>query len=69
MVTTTFHALFSTYDYGGAAGLIAAARAGKQFKDFNTEQQGDILRDYYRQLVAGLPTTAWDPFVQQMLAM
>jgi len=69
VVTTAFHALFSSYDYGGAAGLIAAAKAGKQFKDFNTEQQGDILRDYYLQLTASLSTTAWDPFVQQMLTM
>lgn len=69
VVTTVFHAIFSTYNYGGAAGLITAAATGKQFKDFNTEQQGDILRDYYRALTGGLPTTAWDPFVKQMLAM
>jgi len=69
VVTTAYHAIFSTYDYGGAAGLVAAASAGKHFKDFNTEQQGDILRDYYRALVSGMPTTPWDPFVTQMLAM
>jgi hypothetical protein len=69
VVTTTFHAIFSTYNYGGAAGLIAAAQAGKQFKDFNTEQQGDILRDYYTALTSGMAPTAWDPFVKQMLAM
>jgi hypothetical protein len=69
VVTTAFHAIFSTYDYGGPSRLVAAAKAGKQFKDFNTEQQGDLLRDYYRALTGGVPTKPRDPFVQQMLAM
>lgn len=70
IATTTYHAIFSSYNYGGAAGLIAAAKAGKQFtKDFNTEQQGDILRDYYIALTSGQPTAPWDPFVKQMLAL
>ena len=52
-----------------SVGQSAAASTGKQFKDFNTEQQGDILRDYYKALVSGMSTTPWDPFVKQMLAM
>lgn len=32
----------SLYDYGGAEGL-----AGKAFGDFNTEQQANIVADYY----------------------
>jgi RHS repeat-associated protein len=36
------------YDYGGPAGLQAALSARKNFlTGFNTEQQGDILQDYY----------------------
>jgi hypothetical protein len=31
------------YDYGGPAAL-----AGRDFADFNREQQGDIAKDYYR---------------------
>ncbi len=31
------------YNYGGPQGLF-----GRDFKDFNREQQGDIARDYYR---------------------
>ncbi|GEM_PF-427585 len=33
------------YDYGGPASL-----SGKNFRDFNREQQGDIARDYYLHL-------------------
>lgn len=35
------------YHYGGAGAL-----SGRNFKDFNREQQGDIARDYYRTLFA-----------------
>jgi len=36
------------YDYGGAAGLREAQLAGRSFRDFNLEQQADILSDYFR---------------------
>lgn len=64
--TTGWHAVMSTYDYGGEAGLQAATAAGRHFSDFNTEQQGDIIRDYYRALVAGRSTAAFDPFVAEV---
>ncbi len=35
------------YQYGGLNGLIDAQKNGKKFTDFNYEQQGDILADYY----------------------
>jgi hypothetical protein len=54
------------YDYGGETGLRSAAKAGKHFKDFQTEQQGDILRDYYNNLIAGKDTSAYDPFVEEV---
>ncbi|MGI8587616.1 MAG: eCIS core domain-containing protein [Chloroflexia bacterium] len=56
----------SAYDYGGEEGLRRAAATGKRFTDFNTEQQGDILRDYYRKRKAGQDTSAYDPFVNQV---
>ena len=68
MVTTLFHAIRGKYDYRGETALIAARREGKQFIDFNTEQQGDICRDYYRikkdcrtlrQLMAPTPGTLY----------
>lgn len=35
------------YDYGGIAALQNAARQGKTLADFNYEQQGDIVADYF----------------------
>jgi len=63
--TTLYHAVFSSYAYGGEAGLLAATAAGQGFRSFNTEQQGDILQDYYTRVKAGQSTTAWDPFVAE----
>jgi hypothetical protein len=53
----------SVYDYGGEAGLVQAALAGKRFSEFNREQQGDIARDYYVRRKQGLTTAAWQPYV------
>jgi hypothetical protein len=36
------------YDYGGLAKLVKAVKSGKGLKDFNLEQQGDIIADYFR---------------------
>lgn len=36
------------YDYGGAAALERVRTGGGQITDFNYEQQGDIMADYYR---------------------
>jgi hypothetical protein len=35
------------YNYGGIEGLEAALAAGKRLLDFNWEQQGDIVADYF----------------------
>ena len=32
----------------------------------NPEQQGDLARDYYYRLKAGLNCSAWEPFIQEM---
>jgi hypothetical protein len=49
--------------------LTKGRATGTEVHARGCEQQGDILRDYYRQLTASLSTTAWDPFVLQMQAM
>jgi hypothetical protein len=54
------------YNYGGEEALRRASATGKRFTDFNTEQQGDILRDYYLKMKAGKDTSAYDPFVAQV---
>lgn len=43
--------------------LIDARANGKRLQDYNMEQQGDIVRDYYIRLRDGLDTSAWDPFI------
>lgn len=56
----------SAYDYGGVAGLRTAKRDGKHFTDFNTEQQADILKDYYKRVKAGQDTSDYDSFVAEV---
>ena len=36
------------YNYGGSEGLRSFLEQGKSFSDFNLEQQGDVVADYYR---------------------
>lgn len=65
--TTLYHAIRGNYNYGGEAGLRQATAQGKHFRDFNTEQQGDICRDYYRNLkTPGASVTAYLPFIQEV---
>jgi uncharacterized protein DUF4157 len=66
VIETLVHAIIGHYDYGGEPGLIAARKEGKRFIDFNTEQQGDILGDYYERLVTKQSTIAWSPFVAEV---
>lgn len=40
--------------------------AGKTLFDYNKEQQGDILSDYYRRLQMSADTSAWQPFVDDI---
>ena len=63
-----FEALVANYDYGGEAGLRKAWDDGKAFDEFTTEQQGDILADYYARLVAGKDVSAYQGFVDQVRA-
>jgi hypothetical protein len=54
-----------SYDYGGEPGLAAAIAAGRGLRSFNTEQQADIARDYYRAVKTGNPTAVYSPFVAE----
>jgi hypothetical protein len=49
-----------------AQSLRDARVAGKTLYDYNKEQQGDILSDYYRRLQQGIDTSVWQPFVDDM---
>ena len=59
------------YDYteGGKTAeqsLLDARAEGRTLYGFNKEQQGDILRDYYRRLQEGKDVSAWQPFVDDV---
>ncbi len=56
----------SAYPYGGEAALRRDAKAGKHFRDYNTEQQADIMKDFYVAQTSGADTSAFDPFVAEV---
>lgn len=56
----------SAYGYGGEAGLRSAAAQGRRFTSFNTEQQADIMRNYYYALKSNADTSAYEPFVAEV---
>lgn len=56
----------NAYDYGSKKGLEDAHQEGKQFKDFNPEQQGDITRAYYFRLKNEEDISAWEPFIEEI---
>jgi hypothetical protein len=58
----------SAYNYGKEEGLRSALAQGRHFSDFQTEQQGDICRDYYIKLKTGQDTSLYDPFIAEVQA-
>jgi len=56
------------YDYGGAEALQAARARGKHLRDFNREQQAQIVQDYYAQRSRGGDTAAFEPFIVELRA-
>lgn len=61
-----YEAVVGIYDYGGEPALRQAWDAGKAFDEFTTEQQGDILSDYYTRVVNGDDVSAYQGFVDQV---
>lgn len=54
------------YDYGGEAGLVVSRANNKSFFDFNPEQQGNIVQDYFRRKRANLNVSAFAPFISDL---
>lgn len=54
------------YDYGGEDGLRRATAQNKHFRDFETEQQGDICKDYYVKRKAGQDVSVYEPFIAEV---
>ncbi len=46
--------------------LKGFSKAGKVFRDFTREQQGDIVRDYYFFLKQNRDVSAWDPYLKDL---
>ena len=49
-----------------ADALKGFSKAGKVFRDFNREQQGDIVRDYYSFLIQKSDVSAWDTYLREL---
>jgi hypothetical protein len=58
----------AAYLYGGEEGLRRASAAGKRYRDYNREQQGQITQDFCARLHAGEDTSAYAPFIAQLRA-
>jgi hypothetical protein len=56
------------YDYGGAAALQEARAHGRHLRDFNREQQAQIVQDYYLQRCQLGDTSAFEPFIAELRA-
>jgi hypothetical protein len=56
------------YDYGGAEALQLACRQGKHLRDFNREQQAQIVQDYYMQRCHREDTADFEPFIAELRA-
>lgn len=56
------------YDYGGAEALQTARLQGKYLRDFNREQQAQIVQDYFMQRCNGLDTAPFEPFIAELRA-
>jgi hypothetical protein len=56
------------YAYGDAEGLHLAFAAGKHFRDFNREQQAQIVEDYFRRLQADEDVRDYGPFIAELRA-
>jgi hypothetical protein len=63
-----WEAVVGNYDYGGEEGLKEARAKGQAFSEFTTEQQGDILQDYYVRLKARLDVSLYEPWVNDVKA-
>jgi hypothetical protein len=54
------------YQYGGQLGLRTSWQQGKQFRQFNREQQAQIVQDYFALTQARQDVSAYQPYVAQL---
>ena len=56
------------YRYGGVDGLLAARQDGQCYRDYNREQQAQIVQDYFARRQDGRDVTAYEPFLLELRA-
>jgi hypothetical protein len=56
----------SGYDYGGPDDLAVCLANGVCYRNFNREQQAQLVQDYYERRLAGLPVAAYETFIEEM---
>ena len=56
------------YDYGKTAGLCQATAVGKRYKEYNREQQAQIVQDYFSCRQHGQDVSAYEPFMTEVRA-
>jgi hypothetical protein len=66
VATTLYNAVKGNYNFGGADGLRKAWASCKHFRDFNTEQQGDICQAYWLADTDGEDTSAYGPYIDEV---
>ena len=61
------------YRYSSKSGLLNRGKdlekqreEGTRFRDFDREQQGNVVRDYYVALKANEDTSGWEPFIREL---
>lgn len=54
------------YDYGGPDKLAQCSATGGCYRDFNREQQAQLVQDYYERRALGEPVTTYEPFITEM---
>jgi hypothetical protein len=54
------------YNYGGQDALRKRWADGDNFDSFGTEQQGDIMENYYEERAAGHDVSAFEPWIAQV---
>jgi hypothetical protein len=56
------------YDYGSAEGLRMAAAAGREFCDYNREQQAMMIQDYFALREKGADIAPYEPYLAHLRA-
>lgn len=55
------------YDFGGETSLKKRQKQGAKIKDFNLEQQGKIVQEYWERKKKGEDTSAYEPFIHELM--